>query len=46
MNKLFKKAMVGVVSVAMVAGFTAGCSSNGGSASDDGKVTVLSLIHI
>lgn len=40
MNKLFKKVMVGVVSVAMVAGFTAGCSSNGGSASDDGKVTV------
>ena len=40
MNKLFKRVLVGVVSVAMVAGFTAGCSSNGGSASDDGKVTV------
>ncbi|MEG0379524.1 MAG: ABC transporter substrate-binding protein, partial [Eubacterium sp.] len=44
MNKLFKKMAVGIVSVAMVAGITAGCSSNAsqsGSGSDQVTVGVI-----
>lgn len=39
MNKFFKKMAVGIVSVAMVAGITAGCA-NGGESASGGKMTV------